>query len=371
MLRKNEKIRVGLIFGGCSSEHEVSLQSARNILEAIDSNRFEVTLIGIDKRGRWHVGHPSNFLCNADDPALISLHPHGQELALVPGEDNQQLIHADNANPLTKIDVAFPIVHGSFGEDGSLQGLLRMANIPFVGTSVLGSAVCMDKDISKRLLREAGLQVTPFVSFTRTNSMQIEFAAITAQLNLPWFVKPANQGSSVGVSKVRNEAEFRSALDLAFRYDHKVLVEQAVIGREIECAILGNERPMASECGEIVANDEFYAYETKYLNENNAQVIVPADIPETIKQNIRKIAIQAFQVLECSGMARVDFFLTPEGNVIINELNTLPGFTNISMYPKLWQAQGMSYSELIATLIELALEQGRKDRMLCRGVTLT
>lgn len=364
------KIRVGLVFGGCSSEHEVSLQSARNILDAIDGDRFEVTLIGIDKQGRWHVNHASNFLCNADDPALISLRQSGQGLALVPGEDKQQLIHSGNANPLTQIDVAFPIVHGTLGEDGSLQGMLRMANIPFVGASVLGSAVCMDKDISKRLLRDAGLQVTPFVALTRTSAKQIKFAAIAGQLNLPWFVKPANQGSSVGVSKVHNEAEFHSALNLAFRYDHKVLVEQAVIGREIECAVLGNEHPIASECGEIIANDEFYAYETKYLHENSAQVVVPADIPEIITQQIRKIAIQAFQVLECSGMARVDFFLTPEGNVIINELNTLPGFTNISMYPKLWQAQGKNYSELITTLIELALERDKQDKILCRSVIL-
>ncbi|WP_211471532.1 D-alanine--D-alanine ligase [Collimonas humicola] len=364
------KIRVGLIFGGCSSEHEVSLQSARNILEAIDSHRFDVTLIGIDKQGRWHVSHASNFLCNADDPALISLRQSGQGLALVPGENKQQLIHSGNANPLTQIDVAFPIVHGTLGEDGSLQGMLRMANIPFVGASVLGSAVCMDKDISKRLLRDAGLQVTPFVALTRTSAKQVKFATIAAQLNLPLFVKPANQGSSVGVSKVRDEAEFRSALELAFRYDHKVLVEQAVIGREIECAVLGNGYPRASGCGEIVANDEFYAYQTKYLNENGAQVIVPADIPDTIKQRIREIAVQAFQVLECSGMARVDVFLTPEGNVIINELNTLPGFTNISMYPKLWQEQGMSYSELITALIELALERGEQDRILCRSITL-
>ncbi|MBP4049541.1 D-alanine--D-alanine ligase [Chromobacterium violaceum] len=364
------KIRVGLIFGGQSSEHEVSLQSARNILQAIDGERFEVSLIGVDKQGRWHASHASNFLLNADDPGRIALRESGENLALVPGECSGQLQTAANAHPLAQIDVAFPIVHGTLGEDGSLQGLLRMANIPFVGAGVLGSAVCMDKDVAKRLLRDAGLKVAPFVSLTRSKAAGADLSAIVEQLGLPLFVKPANQGSSVGVSKVKREADLRAALDEAFRYDHKVLVEQAVIGREIECAVLGNERPRASGCGEIVLSDEFYAYDTKYLNEDGARVAVPADIPDEACQRIRGIAIEAFQALECSGMARVDVFLTPDGEVVINELNTLPGFTNISMYPKLWQAAGMSYRELITALIELALEKGRMDEALSRSCQL-
>ncbi|POA98364.1 D-alanine--D-alanine ligase [Chromobacterium sinusclupearum] len=364
------KIRVGLIFGGQSSEHEVSLQSARNILDALDKDKFEASLIGIDKHGQWHVSQPANFLLNADDPARIALRQSGDGVALVPGQSEQQLVAAADAHPLAQIDVAFPIVHGTLGEDGSLQGLLTMANIPFVGADVLGSAICMDKDVAKRLLRDAGLKVAPFVTLTRTRAAQADFAAIVAQLGLPLFVKPANQGSSVGVSKVRNEDEFHAALAHALRFDHKVLVEQAVTGREIECAVLGNAHPQASGCGEIALNDEFYAYDTKYLNEDGARVVVPADIPDQACQRIRRIAVEAFQALECSGMARVDVFLTPDGEVVINELNTLPGFTNISMYPKLWQAAGLSYRDLISALIELALEKGRQDAALCRSAEL-
>ncbi|MBM2886577.1 D-alanine--D-alanine ligase [Chromobacterium phragmitis] len=364
------KIRVGLIFGGQSSEHEVSLQSARNILDALDKDKFEASLIGIDKHGQWHVSQPATFLLNADDPARIALRQSGDGVALVPGQSEQQLVAAADAHPLAQIDVAFPIVHGTLGEDGSLQGLLTMANIPFVGAGVLGSAICMDKDVAKRLLRDAGLKVAPFVTLTRTHAAQADFAAIVAQLGLPLFVKPANQGSSVGVSKARNEAELHAALAHALRFDHKVLVEQAVVGREIECAVLGNAHPQASGCGEIVLSDEFYAYDTKYLNEDGARVVVPADIPDQACQRIRRIAVEAFQALECSGMARVDVFLTPDGEVVINELNTLPGFTNISMYPKLWQAAGLSYRDLISALIELALEKARQDAALRRSAAL-
>ncbi|AUH51360.1 D-alanine--D-alanine ligase [Chromobacterium sp. ATCC 53434] len=364
------KIRVGLIFGGQSSEHEVSLQSAKNILQALDQDRFEAALIGIDKQGAWHVNQPSNFLLNADDPARIALRPSDTGLALVPGQGERQLVAAVDAHPLAQIDVVFPIVHGTLGEDGSLQGLLKMANLPFVGAGVLGSAVCMDKDVAKRLLRDAGLKVAPFVTLTRAKAAQADFAAIVAQLGLPLFVKPANQGSSVGVSKVRDEDAFHAAVEQALRFDHKVLVEQAVVGREIECAVLGNAHPQASGCGEVVLSDEFYAYDTKYLNEDGARVAVPADIPDEACQRIRGIAIEAFQALECSGMARVDVFLTPDGEVVINELNTLPGFTNISMYPKLWQAAGLSYRDLITALIELALERGSQDAALCRSAGL-
>jgi D-alanine-D-alanine ligase len=259
-------------------------------------------------------------------------------------------------------------VHGTLGEDGSLQGMLRMANIPFVGSSVLGSAVSMDKDITKRLLRDAGLKVASFVTLTRANRHNHSFADISKQLGLPLFIKPANQGSSVGVSKIKNAHEFNQAIELAFRFDHKVLVEEAIVGREIECAILGNDYPKASVCGEIVVNDEFYSYDTKYISETGAQVVVPANLPEHINSKIQQIAIQAFQALECKGMARVDVFLTHTGDVIINEVNTLPGFTNISMYPKLWEASGLGYSELITTLIELALEQHQQDQQLQSSV---
>lgn len=355
-----QKIRVGLVCGGQSAEHEVSLQSAKNILEALNKDRFEAVLIGIDKQGRWHVGQTGDFLLHADDPAQIALSPSTTELALVPGRPEQQLadMHQPTAAALRQIDVVFPIVHGSLGEDGALQGLLRFAKLPFVGSDVLGSAVCMDKDVAKRLLRDAGLDVAPFVSFTRSTANQADFDALSTKLGLPMFVKPANQGSSVGVSKVRNRAEFAQALALALRFDHKVLVEQCIAGREIECAVLGNDDDLqASVCGEIVVHDDFYAYATKYLNADGATVVVPADLPAATHEQIRQLALQAFRVLGCAGLARVDVFLTPQGRVVINEVNTLPGFTSISMYPKLWQASGMSYSALLTRLIELALER--------------
>lgn len=356
-----KKLRAGIIFGGKSAEHEVSLQSAKNIVDAIDKDKFEVMLLGIDKQGQWHVSDVSNYLHHANDPARIALHHSRQHVALIPGQTKQQLIQTRDATALAQLDVVFPIVHGTLGEDGSLQGMLRMADIPFVGSSVLGSAVSMDKDVAKRLLRDAGLKVAPFITVTRSNRHGHDFASVSSKLGLPLFIKPANQGSSVGVSKVRNQDEFNQAVALAFDYDHKVLIESAIVGREIECAILGNEHPRASVCGEVVLSDDFYSYDTKYINEQGAVVKVPADLPAQTDARIRAVAIQAFQALDCCGMARVDVFLTADGEIIINEINTLPGFTNISMYPKLWEASGLGYSELITTLIELALERHRRD----------
>lgn len=336
-----EKLRVGIVFGGKSAEHEVSLQSAKNIVDAIDKSRFDVVLLGIDKQGQWHVSDASNYLLNADDPAHIALRPSATSLAQVPGKHEHQLIDAQNGQPLPTVDVIFPIVHGTLGEDGSLQGMLRVANLPFVGSDVLASAACMDKDVTKRLLRDAGLNIAPFITLTR-----------------------ANQGSSVGVSKVTSEEQYAIAVDLAFEFDHKVIVEQGIKGREIECAVLGNDNPQASTCGEIVLTSDFYAYDTKYIDEDGAKVVVPAAIAPEINDKIRAIAVQAYQTLGCAGMARVDVFLTPENEVVINEINTLPGFTNISMYPKLWQASGLGYTDLITRLIELALERHAADNAL-------
>ncbi|SPJ32590.1 D-alanine--D-alanine ligase [Kushneria phyllosphaerae] len=360
-----ENIRVGVIFGGKSAEHEVSLQSARNIVDALDRKCFDVTLIGIDKQGQWHVNDADRYLDHADDPASIALHHSQRDLAVMPGRDRDQLIEPDRQAALEQLDVIFPIVHGTLGEDGSLQGLLRMANLPFVGSGVLGSAVSMDKDVTKRLLRDAGLAVAPFVTLTRKSAASADFNALCEQLGTPLFVKPANQGSSVGVSRVDSAESLQKALALALSFDHKVLVESAIQGREIECAILGNDTPEASVCGEIVLNDDgFYSYDTKYISESGAAVAVPADIDATASDEIRRIALEAFKTLECQGLARVDVFLTPDNRVIINEVNTLPGFTRISMYPKLWQASGMAYPELVTRLIELALERHARDQAL-------
>lgn len=358
------KVKVGIVFGGKSTEHEVSLQSAKNIVKAIDSNKFEVSLLGIDKQGQWHLYDSTHFLDNADDPAHIALIPSTKSIQLPAAQNKQIAILEQNGSQLTKLDVIFPIVHGHLGEDGALQGLLRTLDIPFVGAGVLGSAVCMDKDVTKRLLRDAGLQVAPFVTLTRSNRHQYDFTSVSRLLGTPLFIKPANLGSSVGVSKVHNQEEYQQALDLGFSFDHKVLVESAIIGREIECAVLGNDQPQASVCGEIILSDEFYAYDTKYIDDDGAKVMVPALISQEVNDKIRQIALKTFQTLDCLGMARVDVFLTADEQVIINEVNTLPGFTNISMYPKLWQASGLSYTDLISRLIELALDRHAQDQAL-------
>ncbi len=362
------KTRVGIIFGGRSAEHEVSLQSAKNILDALDKQRFDVSLIGIDKQGLWHLCDPAGFLHHAEDPKRIALDTSGPLLSVVPGAERGQLVAADGRN-VPQIDVVFPIVHGTLGEDGTLQGLLRTLNLPFAGPGVLGSAAAMDKDVAKRLLRDAGLAVAPFVCLNRISAAQTGYDALVAQLGTPLFVKPANQGSSVGVSKVRNANEYDTALALALSFDHKVLVEAAITGREIECAVLGNEVPEASVCGEVVVHDDFYAYDTKYISASGAETVIPADIPAEAQARIRDIAKRAYQALDCIGMARVDVFLTADGEVVINELNTLPGFTAISMYPKLWGASGLGYAALITRLVELALERHAADKALRSSIT--
>lgn len=354
------KKNVGIIFGGKSTEHEVSLQSARNIVDAIDKEKFDVTLIGIDKNGIWHLNESTQFLQNADDPSLISLHPSGRNVAFIPGKSEEQIIEFKN-KALSQLDVIFPIVHGTLGEDGSLQGLLKMVNLPFVGSQVLSSAICMDKDVSKRLLRDAGLNVTPYIKLTKQNRTNINFEIACSKLGLPLFVKPANQGSSVGVSKVNTVEDFEIALDTAFNYDHKVLIEKGINGREIECAVIGNHKPTASVCGEIELSENFYSYDTKYINEKGAKVTIPANISTELSEKIQNIAIRAYDVLECTGLARIDVFLTKDETVFINEINTLPGFTNISMFPKLWEKSGLSYSDLITYLIELAIEYHREQ----------
>jgi D-alanine-D-alanine ligase len=356
------KKTVAIVFGGQSSEHEVSLQSARNVINAIDRGRYEVILIGVDKAGRWLHFDEADYLLNASDPAKIKLSSSGTCLSLLPGSGGGQFMAVETGTALPRIDVVFPLIHGCFGEDGSMQGLLRLMSLPFVGPDMLSSAVCMDKDVTKRLLRDAGIEVAPFVVLNRGQST--DFKALAAQLGLPMFVKPASQGSSVGVSKVTDEAGFTRALALAFDYDHKVLIEQGMVGREVECAVLGNRDPQASLCGEVIANDEFYAYDTKYLNGDQARIAIPAELPSDVSDQVREVALRAYRVLECAGMARVDFFVTEEQAIIINEVNTIPGFTSISMYPKLWQASGLSYAALIDRLIELALERAEEARLL-------
>ena len=356
------KTSVAILFGGQSSEHEVSLQSARNVINAIDRGTYELTLIGVDKQGRWLHFDESDYLLNGSDPSKIKLSSSGRVLSLVPGATAGQFIEVASGIELPRIDVVFPLIHGPFGEDGSLQGLLRLMAIPFVGPDVLSSAACMDKDVTKRLLRDAGIAVAPYAVVTHGQS--VDFATVSAELGLPLFVKPASQGSSVGVSKVTDEAGYHAALTLAFQFDHKVLIETGMAGREVECAVLGNHQPQVSVCGEVIANDDFYAYDTKYLNGDQARIAIPAELATDLADAVREVALRAYQVLGCAGLARVDFFVTDAGAIVINEVNTLPGFTSISMYPKLWQASGVSYPDLIDRLIRFGLARADEARQL-------
>ena len=359
-----EKIRVGIVFGGRSAEHEVSLQSAKNIIDAIDTNKYEVVLIGIDRKGQWHLNEESRFLLPTTESGLPELPERSMNLALVPGKQDEQLIALSGQQKVGSLDVIFPVLHGPFGEDGTVQGLLKLANIAFVGAGVLGSAVGMDKDVMKRLLRDAGIPIARFIVANRYSPGKIGFDYAQQHLGLPLFVKPANLGSSVGIHKVKNREEFDHAVRDAFDYDNKILIEECIHGREIECSVLGNDNPIASVPGEVLPRHEFYSYEAKYLDENGAVLEIPAKLPSAISKRIRQLAIETFSVLCCEGMARVDFFLRNGEEIIVNEINTIPGFTRISQYPKLWEASGISYSELIDRLIELALERFEREKRL-------
>ncbi|HEY1992205.1 MAG TPA: D-alanine--D-alanine ligase [Gammaproteobacteria bacterium] len=359
---ENKRIRVGILFGGKSAEHEISLLSAKNVIDALDRDKYEPVLIGIDKSGSWVTSEPSTFLLNHTDPKRIALNKAASAgVALVPQSEGR-LTGLDSAGLDRRVDVVFPILHGPLGEDGAVQGLLKLANVPFVGAGVLGSAVGMDKDVMKRLLRDAGIPVPKFLVFGR--GQQPDFAAVSKALGLPVFVKPANLGSSVGISKAKDEAGFHRAVAMAFRYDTKIIIEENVQAREIECAVLGNGTPQASVPGEIIPTHEFYSYEAKYLDENGARLEIPAKLDAATVKRVQEMAVRTFQALNCEGMGRVDFFLTPDAKLYVNEINTIPGFTKISMYPKLWEASGIGYTQLISKLIEFAMERFQHEQTL-------
>lgn len=356
------KINVGIIFGGKSAEHEVSLQSAKNVFDAIDKEKYNPILIGIDKSGRWLLADESKFLINETNPKLIALNQSDDMVTFAP-ESNGLISHISIQGADRSIDVAFPILHGPNGEDGTVQGLLKLANIPFVGASVLGSAIGMDKDIMKRLLRDAGILIAKFETIRDGEAIPV-FKKMAENLGIPFFVKPANMGSSVGVNKVQTESEYKEAVAEAFDFDLKVIVEEFVEGREIECSVLGNSQPIASAVGEIKANYDFYSYEAKYIDENGAILEIPAKIPHEIIKRAQEISIKTFKVLSCEGFGRVDMFLRKDRQIVVNEINSIPGFTKISMYPKLWEASGISYTELIDRLIKLAIERFEREKKL-------
>ena len=385
-----KKLRVGVLFGGRSGEHEVSLLSAASVLNAIDKKKYDVVPIGITKEGRWLTASHAERLLKGDDvvvaeprhlragdpqatstaavlakgeAVVVPPIPGENHSALVPFETSSHEMHAA-ANPID-VDIIFPVLHGTFGEDGTIQGLLELADIAYVGAGVLGSAAGMDKDVMKKLFRDAGLPIVKHVtvlrSIWRRDPKKIRKQIETA-LKYPVFVKPANLGSSVGISKVHNSSELANAMDEAAHFDRKIVIEQGVGGakgkaREIECSVLGNDEPIASIPGEIVPIKEFYDYDAKYLDEGS-ELIIPAKLPKAKQKEVQRLAVQAFQAVDCAGLARVDFLMEPRtGKMFVNEINTMPGFTSISMYPKLWAASGIEYPELIDHLIQLGLQR--------------
>ncbi|HEY0708226.1 MAG TPA: D-alanine--D-alanine ligase family protein [Polyangia bacterium] len=378
------KTRVIILFGGRSAEHEVSILSARNIYLALDKSRFEPLLIGIDKQGRWRVEPAETLLAAQGDPRLLRLNAAGAEVPVPvrPQAADEVATQAANAlakpgagplSILSRDDVVFPVLHGTYGEDGTVQGLLELADVAYVGPGHLGSAIGMDKDVAKRLLAQAGIPVVPWQLVTRATLAKRGEALLdeVAKLGFPLFVKPANAGSSVGVSKVKDRAALLPALQAALGYDTKALCEAGVDAREIECAVLGNDEPEASQPGEVVVThaDGFYSYEAKYVDPTGSHVRIPADIPAEVAERVRALSIQTFLALELAGLARVDFFLDRKTAALyVNEVNTMPGFTAISMYPKMWEASGLPPQGLISRLIDLAIERRRIRRGLSTNV---
>jgi D-alanine-D-alanine ligase len=355
------KKKIAIIFGGKSAEHEVSINSAVNILSEIDKSLFDPVLIGISKQGTWYYFSDATIFStnpSLNDDELAGHHP----ISWISGHGTPYILFQNSQEKLA-VDCAFPIIHGTMGEDGTLQGFFKIMNLPFVGCGVLASAVGMDKEFAKRLMTEAGIPNTRYVVIRSDEAVQ--YSHLTKTLSSPFFIKPANAGSSVGVHKIKSETSFISNMTDAFQYDHKILAEEFIEGREIECSVMGlNGNPKASLPGELVVKDEFYSYKAKYLDKNGAEAVTPADLTPEQTSRIQQLAVKTFKTLGCDGLARVDFFLRADGEIFVNEINTLPGFTQISMYPKMWQASGLSYPDLITQLINLAFEKHNLDNQL-------
>ena len=363
-----KKIKIALLFGGRSGEHEVSIASASSIYHALNRKKYELTLIGIDKQGRWFF--PDAKACfSSKNPMRVKLDGRGQEISWVPFEQKQQLVslHSKKVS-LSSFDVIFPVLHGSYGEDGTIQGLLELSHSAYVGCGVLGSALGMDKAISRQLFAASGIPVVDSFVIT-AQEFQKDPRAVLEHMchcfSFPYFVKPVSMGSSLGVSKVKNLRHALRLFENAFLYDTKVLVEQAVNARELECSILGGNPPRASVVGEIIPKHEFYSYEAKYLDKKGASLKIPADLDPSLVKKIQNYALEAFSLIGGSGLARIDFFLDQDTQeLFLNEVNTMPGFTEISMYPKLWEASGLSYSKLLDTLVDLAIQRHQEKSQL-------
>lgn len=357
------KKRVGIIFGGKSGEHEVSIYSAINIYDALNRELWIPFLIGVDKEGNFRYVDDKSNIENIEDPKRIKIKEDTPIIHPIKGDEDGKLyfFYSESGSFAIETDFIFPIIHGNLGEDGSLQGFLKWFNVPFAGPSVLGSAIGMDKDVTKRLLNEAGIRVCKFLTIRTDELCDEKLYFIEKELGFPLFVKPSSTGSSIGISKVKRKEDLKGAIEEAFKYDKKVIVEEFIPGREIECAVLGNEEIFTSCLGEIVPKHEFYSYEAKYIDPDGALLLAPAEVEKEIEMEIREIAKRAFKILECEGMARVDFFLKGK-EIYLNEINTLPGFTKISMYPKLWELSGLSYSQLLDKLILLGFERFEREK---------
>lgn len=357
IVRVDMKKKILLICGGRSSEHEVSINSAKNIYKAIDKNKFETIIVGVSKQGTWYSLSEEQLMSTAS----VKDHDYDKSHCVtLMSYMNKAVLLEIESNIKHHIDCAFPIIHGTNGEDGTLQGLLKIAHIPFVGCDVLSSAICMDKEFMKQAMTSRGIPNSKYLVLHK--SERYTFQEIKSALGVPFFIKPANAGSSVGVNKVKSESDFAEKIKDSFSYDHKVIAEEFIQGQELECSVLGlNASPKASVAGELVVKHEFYSYEAKYLDAHGAEIIIPARIPADKMKELQALAIKAYQALNCDGLARVDFFLQPDGQLMVNELNTLPGFTQISMYPKMWEAAGLKYSDLISELVNLAFEKFELD----------
>lgn len=360
------KIKLGLLYGGKSAEHEVSLLTARAVTQAIDFNKYEVYPIFITKKGEWRKG---NALIGAAESVEILQFGEGVNkpnniTSFLPTETVNTAIVEKKVD--TNLDVIFPLLHGPNGEDGTVQGLLEVLNLPYVGNGVLASSAGMDKVVMKQLFAQAGLSQVPYVHFIRhewKNNQAALLQQMEESLKWPLFVKPANLGSSVGITKAANRDELLKAIEFAFKYDRKIIVEQGIVGREIEMSVLGNDNPRCSVVGEVLPTKDFYDYDAKY-KDGTTNYAIPAEVSDELYEKIEDAAIRAFKVLDCSGLVRADFFVTEEEEVMINEVNTMPGFTPISMYPKLWIESGLSYSSLIEELIDLAIERFEEKQQL-------
>ncbi len=355
------KKKIAIVFGGKSAEHEVSMNSANNICNALDKNTYDIIYLGVSKQGSWYQ------FPNADVfkrfKSLNDLELQGEDLVTLISFQEKPFIFSFKTQEKRPIDCAFPIIHGTMGEDGTLQGLFRIINLPFVGCGVLSCSVGMDKEYMKRLMTEAGIINSKYVVLKKNEAVQ--YQDIVKQIGIPFFIKPANAGSSVGVHKIKSEEDLSTKLKDAFQYDHKVIAEEFIDGREVECSVMGlNKSPKASLPGELIVKHEFYSYEAKYLDENGAEIIIPAKITDSQVKEIQELAVKTFQSLNCDGLTRVDFFIRKDGRVFVNEINTLPGFTKISMYPKMWEATGIKYTDLITELVKLAFQKHQLDNQI-------